>query len=298
VKFFNRLRYFCADAWDEWRHSLAVNILALSTLAVALFLAGLVMLIIGNVDQRIQALRGDVRVEVYLHEGHDPAARQALIDDFNTLDGVARVEFVDKDEALERYSECAAGVADLVPELETNPLPASIEVYLESGQAGSDVATTVVAHARGVGIVEQVRFSEDWLRRLEAMLDVARAGGGGLIALVLAAVVFMMAAVLRLAVYARREEIAIMQLVGATTSFIRGPFLVTGAVHGLVASVAALVLVEGVRRAVVGWLGSDSTILLDLLTAHALALPLSVLLVVVGLLVSLTGSWFAVRQTV
>ena len=265
---------------------------------MALFLAGLVMLIIGNVDQRIQTLRGDVRVEVYLHEGHDPAVRRALVDDFNAFDGVARVEFVDKDEALERYREWAAGVADLVPELETNPLPASIEVYLETGQAGNDVATTVVAHARGAGIVEQVRFSEDWLRRLEAMLDVARAGGGGLIALVLAAVVFVMAAVLRLAVYARREEIAIMQLVGATTSFIRGPFLVAGAVHGVVASVVALLLVEGVRRGVVGWLGSDSTILLDLLTAHALASPLSVLLVVVGLLVSLTGSWFAVRQTV
>ena len=62
----HRLRYFCTDAWDEWRHSPWVNLLAMGTLVAVLFLAGLIMLVLFNVTMRVEKLRSDIRVEVYL----------------------------------------------------------------------------------------------------------------------------------------------------------------------------------------------------------------------------------------
>ena len=126
-------------------------------------------------------------------------------------------------------------------ELEANPLPASFEVFLRAGPGAAECGDGRGRRGseRGPG-VEEVRFDRAWLRRLEALLDLARSGAPALALVVFAAVVFVMASVLRLAVYARRDEIEIMLLVGATPAFVRGPFLVAGVAQGLVASLLAL----------------------------------------------------------
>ena len=144
--------------------------------------------------------------------------------------------------------------------------------------------------------IEEVRYNEDWLNRLEATVDLARVGGGVVTTLVLIAVVFVMSSVLRLAVYARRDEIEIMQLVGASPGFIRGPFLVAGVAQGLIASILALAIVEGLRRlSLSSPLTGNSPVLTDLLAARPLSIGLGALLLLVGCAVSLAGSYFAVR---
>jgi cell division transport system permease protein len=293
----HRLRYFCSDAWDEWRHSVAVNLLALLTLVSALFVAGLVMLLVTNIDRRVQNLRDDVKVQIYLKDGEEDAARLALVERLGADANVQRVEYVDKDEALRRYREWAADLAELVNELEANPLPASLEVFLEPGSGAAETAAAIAAGLQNQDGIEEVRFNQAWLQRLEAVLSLARIGGGGVVALVFLAVVLVMGSVLRLAVYARRDEIEIMQLVGATPGFIRGPYLVAGAVQGLVAALLALSMVEGVRSAALAWAATNATALLDLVAARPLSAGMAGWLILLGWVVSLTGSYVSVRQT-
>jgi cell division transport system permease protein len=294
----HRLRFFVTDAWDEWRHSPGVNLLAVATLASSLFLAGLVMLVIGNLSGRVDELRREVRVEVYLRDGVTDAARLEIEDRLTTLDGVRKVEYVDKAEALRRYREWAGEMAELADELDTNPLPASFEVFLRPDGGVDDLIVELHGRLDDRPGVEEVRFNRDWLRKLEALLHLARVGGTLLAILVFAAVAFVMASVLRLAVYARRDEIDIMLLVGATPAFVRGPFLVAGFVQGLLSSGLALLLVEGVRRAAQSWAATDSLVLLDLVAERPVSAGTSGLLVLVGLTVSLLGSYFAVRRSV
>ena len=111
-------------------------------------------------------------------------------------------------------------------------------------------------------------------------------------------VLFVMASVLRLAVYARRTEIDIMLLVGATPAFVRGPFLAAGLGQGVVAAGVAVLLVEVVRRAALVYAGRGSLVLLDLVAARPLPPGSTGLLFAVGLAVSLAGAWFAVRRSV
>lgn len=293
----HRLRYFVSDAWDEWRHSPGANLLAVATLASALFLAGLVMLVIVNVERRVRALHDDVSVQIYLKDDVSAVALRRLEEEAAALDGVSRVDHVTKHEALRRYKEWAADMAALIDELEENPLPASLEVFLRQGPRSEELGAQVAVAMTGREGVEEVRFDRTWLRRLEALLGLARIGGAGLACLVFAAVVFVMASVLRLAVYARRNEIDIMLLVGATPAFVRGPFLAAGLGQGLFASGLAILLVEGVRRATLAYAGSGSVVLLELVAARPLPAGPSGLLIAVGLVVSLTGAYFAVRRT-
>lgn len=294
---FHRLRFFVTDAWDEWRHSPGVNLLAVGTLGAALFLAGLVMLLIGNIQANVEHLREDIRVDVYLDDDIPAATRQALRAELRALDGVSRVDYVDKQQAHERYRMWANEMADLIGELEDNPLPASLEVFLSPGTRAEEIGSEIVVGFAGRAGVEEVRFDRDWLRRLESLLGLARIGGAALAVVIFSAVVFVMSSVLRLAVLARRTEIEIMLLVGATPGFVRGPFLVAGLAQGLLSSAAALLLVDASRRAAMAYAGGGSLALLDLVAARPLPLGPSALLVVVGLVVSLAGSAFAVRQS-
>ena len=123
---------------------------------------------------------------------------------------------------------------------------------------------------------------DETVRRIEEL----KPGGG-----------FVIASVLRLAVYARRDEIDIMLLVGATPGFVRGPFLVAGFVQGLVGSALAVILVEVVRRSILAYTGANSGALLSLIAFNPLSGWKVFLLLSCGILVSLAGSFFAVRNS-
>ena len=90
----HRLRYFCGDAWDEWRHSPGVNLLALTTLTAALFLAGLVLLMLTSVQARVDWLRADVPIVVYLADDLDANGVETLRSELERLEGVAGVDFI------------------------------------------------------------------------------------------------------------------------------------------------------------------------------------------------------------
>ena len=294
----HRLRYFVTDAWDEWRHSPGVNMLAVVTLAATLFLAGLVLLVLSNLEQQLQLQRDNILVQVFLTDEIDPGGRVAVEREIVRMEGVAGVDYIDKAEAVRRYSEWADQLVDLLDELETNPLPASLEVTLEPGPEAEANGEAIVAALAGRPAIEEVRFDRDWLRKLEALLGLARLGGSGLALIVFAAVIIVMASVLRLAVYARRDEIGIMLLVGATPSFVRGPFLVAGLGQGLLASILSVLLVEGARRGALAYAGAESIALVDLILQRGLPLEWAGLMVIVGLAVSLASAFFAVRASI
>lgn len=291
----SRLRYFLADAADEWRHSPWVNLLATASLAAVLFLAGVILVVMHNVQGHLERSRNEVRVDVFLRDGASDEAKRAVRSRLAACPGVSRVAFVDKGEALRRFRRVFTNLADLPGDLGTNPLPESFEAYLDPGPRSSQVAREIAASLAGQSGVEEVKFDRQWLDRLEALLGTARRVGLGLGAGVFTAVVFIMASVLRLAVYARRDEIEVMLLVGATPSFVRGPFLISGLAQGLVASLASLTLVESARRASLSSEASGAGILLDLVAGRPLPGSYSALLVVAGLVVGLASAFFAVR---
>lgn len=292
------LRYFALDALDEWRHSPGVNLLATTTLTAALFVGGLVLLVLANLELNLQRWQDDLRIQVYLLDGLESAQRTAIETSLTGMAGVVRVEYVDKASALERFRRSfGETVAGLAGDLQSNPLPASFEVYLDPAANSTSAAETIAATLSTTDGVEEVRFDAAWLQRWSGLLRAARFAGVAAAAVVFAAVVLVMASVLRLAVYARRDEIEIVQLVGATPAFVRGPFIVAGLAQGLIGALLAVVLVEGLRRLVLDWTASDPVALLTLIGGHGLPWTHLAAIVLTGLFVGFVGSYFAVRAS-
>lgn len=289
-----RLRYYVADAAEEWRHSPGVNLLATGTLTAAVFVAGITLLLLFNVGTRIREWRGEVRLAVYLEDGVSSEVRDRLRQRLERTPGVTSVEYVDKTRALARFRETFGEAADLAEKLPQNPLPASLEARLAREPGSAEVAKALAEALGGQDGVEEVRYDRAWIDRLDASVALARRTGIGLGIVVFGAVAFVMSSVMRLAVHARREEIEIMLLVGAPPSLVRGPFLAAGFFQGLAGSAAAIVLVEWVRRLGLG-LFDPRPALLDLLVGRALTPALLASLVGAGLLVSCASAFFAAR---
>lgn len=295
----NRWRYYLEDAVDEWRHALAPNLLALATATAALFLAGLVLLTLQNVQDRMRGLRADVPIEIFLLDGAPPERVRALTESASALGGVRRVETVDRDAALTRFREMDPSLAAIVDELGENPLPESLLVRLEADADAAAVEAEVGEALSGYkDVVEAVRLDRAWLERVDGILGLLRWGLLALGAVVFGAVVLVIASVMRLAVYARRHEIEIMQWVGATPAFVRGPFLVAGLFQGLASAAFALIGLEFARRTLLWKAHELSPALADLLGGRPLAASGAIVLVVVGLAVTVTGAFFAVRRRI
>jgi len=289
------VRYFVADAVDEWRHAPGPNVLATATIAAVLFVAGANLLVVANLSQNVARWRNDLRVSVYLVDGADPAAIETLRAGLAGLQGVARVDVVGKDEALKRFRESFPDLGDVPAQLGSNPLPASLEVILTPGPASRTAAAAIGASARASVAVEDVRYDQGFLDRIDALLGVARWGGGVFGAVVFTAVAFVVAGVLRLTVYTRRDEIDIMLLVGASPSFVRGPFLVAGLAQGLGGGILAVLAVEAARRTARTYAGAPPAALLDFLAGRPVPAGAALALVAIGGALGVVSAWFAVR---
>ena len=291
-----RWMYYVRDAAESIRCSLGVNFLAFGTLLVVLTVSGILLLSMANLGSRLAAARQQVRVDVYLVDEITTEVRDTLRSNLAGTAGVSEVVYISKEQAIALFEEYFGSTADLAMELPGNPLPASFEVYLDQTEEASLLAARLSSSLVGIEGVEEVRYDSRWLDRLDALLTLARAGGlaGGLAILVV--VVFVVASVLRLAVFARRDEIEIMLLVGATPAFVRGPFLVAGLGMGLLSSMTALGLVELARLWSLSWAGEHGASLIAMVAGNSLDAARAAALIVAGVLVSLIASFVAVRQ--
>jgi cell division transport system permease protein len=177
-------------------------------------------------------------MSVYLTDDISPADRQAVEEALRGNRSVAAIEYVSKSEALNRFKGTFGELAATLDGLGSNPLPASYEVRVrDQARAAVDSLTDTL---RAIPGVTDIRYDRRWLDRLLAAVGVVR-GVGLLLGTVLTlAAALTVANVVRLALYARRDELEIMQLVGAPQTYIRGPFVMEGVLQGGIGALVAL----------------------------------------------------------
>jgi cell division transport system permease protein len=228
------------EARDGLTRHPALTLLATLSMAVSLYVLGMFVLIAWNVRLATATLGKELQMQVYMRPAATrdeiEAVRQGLLSD----DAVAEARLVTAEEARRRFEGRFPRLSGISAGLGENLFPASFEVVLRPAHQGADEAERLAkAYRVGPG-VDEVRFDRGWFERLASLLGLFRNGGYGLGALLVMAVMVTVGAVVRLTVLARREEIEIMKLVGATASFIRTPFLLGAATQGLVGGLLAL----------------------------------------------------------
>jgi cell division transport system permease protein len=290
------LTYCLDEAVASLRRQRVSVLLSMLTIAAALLVLGGFLLVTVNLDRAVSRWSAAAEFSIYLADDISPEQRVAL----NTLlDGhpaVASREYVSKADAALRFRrnfpDLAAGLADL-PQ---NPLPASIDVRLDPARADGAAIETFAARVTAAGGVADVRFDRRWLERLGRIAAGVRWAGWILGAVLLAAAVLTVATVVRLALHARRDEVDIMQLMGAPIGLLRGPLVVEGILQGGAGALVSLGALYGgylvVRVRILAALGAAP----DAADFGFLPAGMAALVVVIGMAVGCAGGYLAARH--
>ena len=235
-----QLRYFVRSAWIGLRSSPMPAVVAVATIAVTLFLVGVFALLLSNMSGIVERFGREVRLTGYVAEGLGEARERDLLAEAKRVPGVEKAEWVSRAAALERFRKRLGAETALLDGLEENPLPASIEVELAPDSRSPEGLKRVADALAGLRGVAEVSGGHAWVDGYTRAIALLRSGAlalGG--ALALAALVIVTNTI-RLAVYARRDEIDILMLVGGTRTFVSIPFLLEGLVQGVIGGLVAL----------------------------------------------------------
>ena len=213
---------------------------SIGTVAVSLFVLGVFLILVLNMNRLASSLESQVQINVYLEDNLKKADRDDLAQDIKNMQGIESIKFVSRDEAKERLAQRLGDQKYLLDALgEKNPLPDAFELTVKQPDM-VETAAKAIANMHGV---EAAKYGQDVVENLFAITRLMRIFGVALMLLLAGATLFIISNTIRLTVFARRKEIAIMKYVGATDWFIRWPFLLEGIVLGFVGGIiAALVL--------------------------------------------------------
>lgn len=239
---FAKLTYFGRSALLGMRHSPFVHLVAVSTLAIALFTTGLARGTLRVVEGLRDALGTEVEVTVYLQDALPQADGEALAKELTDTLGEGTVaRWVSPAQAMDRLAaELGDELSDALDGLPENPLPPSIELRVPEAWQAPEKLASLAADLRARPEVAAVDYGEAAVERLASLSQALRIGGGVAFLVIVAATIIITSATLQLAIYARREEIEIQKLVGATNRFVKTPFLIEGLFQGVAGAVLAV----------------------------------------------------------
>jgi cell division transport system permease protein len=235
------------EALTASRRAPLLSALGIITIAFSLFAFGLFGLVAINIRRALEQVSERVEVRAFLSDSADIEQVAAAMKDVGEFPEVLRVDYVSRENALERARKEMGEFADV---FEAGVLPASIEVHLRPGMRSPAVVKSVADRIKTYHFVDDVRYGEEWVEKLYRLRNIATVAGIALGVAFAAVAIIIIGATIRMTVLARAKEISIMRLVGATDMFIRLPFLIDGLVKGVLGGLLALLFVWVANRVV------------------------------------------------
>lgn len=290
------LDYALRQGWSSLWRSRGTSLFAIAAIALAMIVLGALLLVTWNAERLLSEWTSTAEFSVYLRDDATSEQRGAIETAIDRSDAAEGREYVSKAQALARFRREFAELAALADGFEDNPFPASVEVRVRPESETDGRAEALVRQLTGLPGVADVRYDREWLARVGAGLQTIRAGGLALVVLMALAAAATVAAVVRLGLYARREEIEIMELVGAPLAFIRGPFVAEGFIQGGLGALLALTLLWLGFSAAATWWGAGLSAALDGSSLHFLPPRFCAYLVAGGMGVGSAGGFAGARH--
>lgn len=295
---FERSGFFVLRALRNMRQSPMLCSAAVGTVAVALTILAFFAIVVLNVQKLTRHWSEDVQVVAFIDTIPEERILQQWMADIRGLPEVEKVDFVSRAEALKRFKKRLADDADLLEGVAPDILPASFEITLNEESRNRVGVSALVSRLRHNTGLSDLRYGQEWLERFESFVSLLRFAGAILGGFLLFAALFIVANTIKLTLYARRDELEIMALVGATPIFIKSPFLLEGALQGALGGGLA---VAGAYALFQLFLQQGlNSLLLASGVERVTFLPLSwqLLLIAAGVLLGFAGSLLSLRKLV
>ncbi len=284
--------FFVREALKGLRLNLLMSVTAVTTTAVCILILGAGLLVSAHVQGIIRQVGEGVEITAFFPKNASPEridqARRA-VEGFPEVEEVA---YVSREEALRRLRTNFAEQPEVVEGLGSNFLPASLEIKLKDPSYAQGVAVKL----EGAGFREEdLNYPQQTINELNRITGYIVWALRAATALFLVASVLLISNAIRLSIFARRKEIEVMKLVGASDGFVRWPFVIEGLVQGLIGATLAALVVLWVNALFVEW-AQNAVPLLGVSSAAVSTLSVFLILVVVGVAIGVFGSFMSVRR--
>ena len=285
------LDYVVRETASNLRRNLLMTTAAVLTVAVSLSLAGSALLLKQGVSRATIQWRGGVELSIFLNPDVNPTQSYAIERELKGMPAVKKATYVDQDAAFEEFKAMFGNRPEMVESVTAKDLPPSFRVIPDD----ADNAESIGGRFKDRAGIKDVVYAKD---TVETLLTITRYAQ--IIIYAIALVLLLSAALLilntiRMAIFARRREVAVMKLVGATNWFIRVPFMLEGMMQGLAGAGIAFIVVS-VGRKVIERLIHDAPLLTDFLVPGGDVLGTGLFILAVGALVGAVGSAIAVTR--
>lgn len=265
---------------------------SIGTVAVSLFVLGVFLILVMNMNKMAASLESQVQISVYINDQLPEQGRKEIERMTREMKSVATIEYVPKEVALKKLQERLGENKKILDALgESNPLP---NAFLVTVHSADDVKKTALAIADLYG-VDEVKYGQDVAANLFELTHLIRLFGAFLMGLLIAATVFIISNTIRLTVFARRKEIAIMKYVGATDWFIRWPFILEGVGLGLIGGGVSAFALQEFYSAMVEKI-YESLAFFPMVEQYPFMNYVTIALCVAGVLIGILGSTISLKR--
>jgi cell division transport system permease protein len=294
--------YFLSEAAISFKRNWVMTFGGIATIFLSLLLMGSALLMNSLVNDMVGDIESRINIQIWIHDDAEAADIETLQAKLNAHENVDSVYFVDKDEALERFEEMMADSPQIVEQLQGNPLPASLEIELVETQEIDGVLNTIRGSEEFLRIADPpgepdraLAYGQGVVEVLLGATQTARYAGVALVGILAFVSLIFINNTIRLAIYARRNELSIMRLVGASNSFIRAPFVLEGILQALVGALLAILVLLGIKSFVFPEL-QETLAFITFNFTNDLMTQIALILVGSGIVIGTLGAVIAMRR--
>jgi len=234
--------YFFGETFSSLRRNFLMCFTAITTVTITLFIVGLFSIIVYDIQGVLGSIKSQVEIAVYLKDNISPDLKEYLENEIKSWDEVSELKYISKEQALEKFKEENEG-SDILKEIQGNPLPASFELKLNDPEKVEQVALRFLdKDGNYIEGIDDVIYGQNYVKKLFSIIAIVSTITILIIIVLLLATIVLIFNTIRLSIYARRKEIEVMKLVGATNWFVRIPFLFEGFFEGFIGSIISVLL--------------------------------------------------------
>ena len=287
------VKYFITDALKSLKRNFTVSIASVATVAATVFILGVFLLIVFNVNSGVQELGAKLEVKIYLKDNITISEKSAIEAAIGKVKEVSNVRFENKDAALniakKQFGEDGESLVQGLKK--TNPFPTTYVVKVSKPEIVNDV----VKATQGLKGVEKVKEVRDLVDKIISITNTIKVVGAILFAILISVSLFLIGNTIKLTVYSRKKEIGIMKFVGATDWFIRWPFIIEGMMLGISGALISTGVLYYAYKIV--FLKSHNVVLgITLLNPHFILSTLLWQFMIGGLVIGAIGSAVSIRK--
>lgn len=284
--------YFIKEVYTSFKRNIWMTLASIFTVVLSLFILGFFSIVILNLNKMADTLESQVQISVYLKDDLSQEEIDETKENLSKIEGLQDIKFITREEAMENFKERLGDQQFLLDALDdTNPLPDSFSLTVTSPQQVKTIADTAAA----LDSVESASYSQDIINHLFNLTHLIRLIGVALIILLTGAAIFIISNTIRLTVFARRKEIAIMKYVGATDWFIRWPFLLEGICLGFIGGGLATIFLYIVYNQVTQEI-YEAMAFFPLIPQHPFINYISLAILVAGIIIGALGSTISLKR--